>query len=96
MRDPPLSTLAQKIVHQTSELVAARWMDLDEYQNLPSLTPFNLRLMAACMAYLSGSYRGLWARKVQTGIRAQEDLVMFGEVGTSEGRDEEAWLGLVK
>lgn len=86
----------QKVTFQASELECAAWMPLSDYVALPTHTPLNLQLMASCLAYLDGSYRGLWARKVQAGYKAQEDLLMFGEQSLDGGKDEDAWLGLVK
>ncbi|KAL6782076.1 hypothetical protein ACKKBF_B10585 [Auxenochlorella protothecoides x Auxenochlorella symbiontica] len=86
----------EKVSFQAAELECAAWMPLDDYVALPTHTPLNLRLMNSCLAYLDGSYRGLWARRVQSGFKATQDLLMFGEQSLSGGRDEDAWLGLVK
>lgn len=84
----------EEVTFQASELEAARWMPIDEYASLQGLSAFSLRLMACCRAYLDGSYRGIWTRKVQAGHRNQEDLLMFGEQALGPDRNEDAWLGL--
>ena len=75
-------------------------MPLDEYLELPFTAnrPLFRQVNAVCLAWANGTYRGLSGRKLDTGMSARRDLLIFGEElveGEEGGKGEEdAWIGL--
>ena len=102
-RLPGRPPLLQTLVRQEEELDALRWMPLDEYLALPftATRPLFRQVNAVCLAWANGTYRGLSGRKLDTGMSARQDLLIFGEeLVEGEGEEgggkgeEDAWIGL--
>ncbi|KAK9854812.1 hypothetical protein WJX84_004110 [Apatococcus fuscideae] len=59
----------QKVVAQESEIEAVRWMPLEEYSQMPFLLgrPILKDILASCMAYARGEYKGMTASELDSG-----------------------------
>lgn len=90
----------QELVMQEDELVGVRWMPLQEYLDVPFMAsrPLFQQIHSTILQYVDGDYRGLQGRKLETGLSARQDLLLFGEAADRKGADrkatEDAWIGL--
>ncbi|KAL4858595.1 Nudix hydrolase 2 [Chlorella vulgaris] len=90
----------QELVMQEDELVGVRWMPLQEYLDVPFMAsrPLFQQIHSTILQYVDGDYRGLQGRKLETGLSARQDLLLFGEAADRKRADrkatEDAWIGL--
>ena len=68
------------VVPQEAELVAARWMPLQEYATLQFLRqrPLHSMVLDRCLAYARGSYAGLHGFRAGGGLRLETELLLAG------------------
>ncbi len=83
---------------QEDELVAVKWMPLEEYAAIPftQSRPLLRQIMQKCIDYSEGRYSGLLGRKLGMGGE-RLDLLLFGEteeLGGKERASGDAWIGV--
>ena len=75
-----------QVTPQEAELVAAKWMPLQEFGALEFLRqrPLHAMILDRCLAYARGDFKGLERFKLGGGLRLEEELLLTGQMATSD------------